>query len=87
MNLFDKLDNRRYEVAIRFKNEARAGIDALMTVNEYRRMINDFRKGKLTGTYEMSLDNIQSELTFPLQEIDTVHAAPEVDYERGSTTN
>ncbi len=72
------LDKRRYFVAIRFKNDQRAGVDALMPIPEYRRMVNDYRKGKYTGTYRMWLDNVESEMTFPLQEIDTVHAAPEV---------
>jgi hypothetical protein len=77
MMITNPLDKRRYFVAIRFKN-GRAGIDCVMTIPEYRRMIRDFQQGKTTGNYRMSLDNIEAEMTFPLQEIDTVHAAPEV---------
>ena len=72
------LSKKRYVVAIRFKNEKRAGVDGVMPIIEYRRMVADFRAGKITGTYAISLDNVESELTFPLQEIDTVHAVPEV---------
>lgn len=78
MMITNPLDKRRYFVAIRFKNAARDPIDCLMTIPEYRRMIKDFQLGKTTGNYRMVLDNIEAELTFPLQEMDTIHAAPEV---------
>jgi len=71
------LDKRRYFVALRFKT-AREPVDCLMRIPEYRRMMKDYRQGKYTGTYQMVLDNIEAELTFPLQELDTIHAAPEV---------
>jgi len=72
------LDKRKYSVALRFKNTNRNPIDCVMPVTEYRRMANDYRMGKTTGTYRMYLDNVEAELTFPLQELDTIHAAPEV---------
>jgi len=74
-NPFDK---RRYFVALRFKTANREPIDCVMPVPEYRRMVNDYQRGKYTGTYKMWLDNVEAELTFPLQELDTIHAAPEV---------
>ena len=71
------LDKRRYFVALRFKT-AREPVDCIMRIPEYRRMVKDYQRGALTGTYQMVLDNIEAELTFPLQELDTIHAAPEV---------
>ena len=76
---------KRYFVALRFKNEKRAPVDCIMPVPEYRRMIHDYQKGKATGTYQMWLDNNEAELTFPLQEIDTVHAIPEVKDDKPSS--
>jgi len=77
MGMMDWLDNRRYLVALRFKTE-RKGVDCIMAISEYRRMVNDYRRGKTTGTYEMILDGVNAEMTYPLQELDTVHAALEV---------
>ena len=77
MGIIDRLDNRRYCVAITFK-AGRNPVECVMQIGDYRQMVNDYRKGKTTGTYPMILDGTNAELTFPLQEIDTIHCAPEV---------
>ena len=76
--MFDFLSKKRYYVSIGFKQSTgRVPIDCLMAISEYRRMVNDYRLGKTTGTYGMNLDGHEAEKTFPLQDIDTIDAVPE----------
>ena len=78
MNIFTPREqDKKYQVAITFSTE-RTPIYALMPVREYRRMIKLFRQGKQTGTFEMIVDGHITEMTFPLQEMDTITAVPEV---------
>ena len=77
MDFLKPRDEARYQVAITFKAD-RTMIDALMPHREYKRMVRDFMHGKASGTYEFIMDGHTTELTFPLQEMDTIHAVPEI---------
>ena len=83
--MINPFTQKRYFVALRFKTE-RTPVDCLMRIPEYRRMVNDYRLGNTTGTYAMTMDGHEAEYTFPLQELDTVHAVPEVVDDKSSGT-
>lgn len=79
MNIRQKTESR-YSVTITFKpSTKRQAIEASMPVREYRRMNKEFLKGQQNGTYTMFLENTETVVTFPLQDMDTIHAVPEVD--------
>ena len=77
MDILKPRDELRYEIAITFTTD-RNQVEALIPVREYRRMIKQYRQGKPSGTYEMVMDGHVTEYTFPLQEIDTIIAVPEI---------
>ena len=66
-----------YQICIKFKPDTgRDDIAGLILIRQYRRMIRDFQRGKSSGTYWFKLDNSETNLTFPLQEMDTITAVP-----------
>ena len=77
MDILKPRDETRWEIAIHFKTE-RAAIIGLMPRREYNRMLKEFRRGNETGTYEFIIEGTVTETTFPLQEIDTIHAVSEI---------
>ena len=66
-----------YAVRIQFKPGAkRDDVIGEMERREYKRMLDEMRHGFQVGTYQMMIENIETELTFPVCQIDTVHAVP-----------
>ena len=66
-----------YAIIIKFKGEAnRADTVGEMERGEYKRMLDEMRHGFQVGTYKMHIEGIETELTFPVCQIDTVHAVP-----------
>ena len=64
-----------YDVVIKFKpGTERADIIGVMPARDYRRMLRDMVQSVRGAAYRITIDNIPSELTFPLAEIDTIHA-------------
>jgi len=65
-----------YDIAIHFKPTAegqRAPFIGVTEWSEYQRLLKEYRRGRLIGTFEIMLDNHPTEITFPLQENDTIH--------------
>lgn len=70
-----------YEIHINFKQTdsgQRQPITGIIKRNHYKRILDDLHYGKSTGTYEFVLEGIKTELTFPVQEVDTITVVPEV---------
>lgn len=63
-----------YEVQILFKTE-RDRIDGLMQYRSYRKIVADIQAAREMGTYPVIVDGKEIEVTFPVAEIDTIHAA------------
>ena len=88
MEFIGKAKDTFYEINITFKPNPETGIarDPIagkMAVREYRRMKREFHRGRELGTYEIEIqidgdDWRKTEITFPVQEIDTIVAVPEV---------
>ena len=77
MDLLKPRDEPRYDVAITFSTD-RLPIAGYMPVREYRRMMKDIRKQNAGNAYEMIIDGHVAEMLFPITEVDTVTALPEV---------
>ena len=68
--------NKIHDVAITFKpgEPQRADIEGAMCYREYRRLVRMYHAGRQSGTFAILLENTPAEVTFPLAEIDTIHA-------------
>ena len=67
----------RYDVTITFKSD-RQPVVGFMPRREYKRMRGDVLKGKDLGAYEFVIEGHVTEMTFPLVDIDTIMALPEI---------
>jgi hypothetical protein len=76
MGMMKLFNDPTYEIDITFKTE-RNNITGMMKRSQYKRMISEYHSGNASGTYEIVIDKIRAEITFPIQEIDTIHIALE----------
>ena len=73
------LNPRPYDVVIKFKlleGDAirRKDIVGTMPRSDYKRLLRDLLSGARGVGYRITIDNVPSEWTGPLNEIDTIHA-------------
>ncbi len=73
-----------YEIHINFKQTdsgTRQPIAGIIKRSHYKKILDDLHYGKTAGTYEFWLEGIKTEMTFPVQEVDTITVVPEVKHE------
>lgn len=74
-----------YEVKIAFKSGAnRRDIVGLVERGEYKRLLEEIRRGFEKSTYKITIEGHETEKTFPVQEIDTITALPVIEVDNGS---